>query len=88
MGVFRTEDGGATWTLCNQGIPNIAPEIIPDPDLGRCVHKLVLDPSRPNSLAMPFHGGVYVSKDGADSWQRVSRGLPHDFGFPMAATAR
>ena len=86
--MFRTEDGGTTWTRCNQGLPNIAPEIIPDPDLGRCVHKLVLDPSRPNSLAMPFHGGAYVSKDGADSWQRVSRGLPHDFGFPMAATAR
>ncbi len=88
VGVFRTEDGGGTWTLCNQGLRNIAPEIIPDPDLGRCVHKLVLDPSRPNSLAMQFHGGVFVSKDGADSWQRISRGLPHDFGFPMAATAR
>ena len=88
VGVFRTEDGGTTWKLCNQGLINIAPEIIPDPDLGRCVHKLVLDPSRPNSLAMQFHGGVFVSKDGADSWQRISRGLPHDFGFPMAATPR
>ncbi len=88
VGVFRTEDGGGTWTLCNQGLPNIAPEIMPDPDLGRCVHKLVLDPSRPDALAMQFHGGVYVSKNGADSWQKVSRGLPHDFGFPMAATAR
>ncbi len=87
-GVFRTEDGGKTWRLCNEGLPNIAPEFIKDPDMGRCVHKLVLDPSKPNSLAMQFHGGVFVSQDGADSWQRISRGLPHDFGFPMAATAR
>ena len=86
VGVFRTDDGGATWKLCNAGLPNVAPEFIKDPDMGRCVHKLVLDPSRPNALAMQFHGGVFVSKDGADSWQRISDGLPNDFGFPMAAT--
>ncbi len=88
VGVFRTDDGGESWKLCNDGLHNVAPEFIKDPDLGRCVHKIVLDPSRPNSLAMQFHGGVFVTKDGADSWQRISRGLPNDFGFPMAATTR
>ncbi len=88
VGVFRTDDGGKTWKLCNNGLHNVAPEFIKDADLGRCVHKIVLDPSRPNSLAMQFHGGVFVTRDGADSWQRVSAGLPHDFGFPMAATLR
>lgn len=88
VGVFRTDDGGVTWQLCNTGLHNVAPEFIKDADLGRCVHKITLDPSRPNSLAMQFHGGVFVSKDGADSWQRVSAGLPNDFGFPMVASQR
>ncbi len=85
VGVFRTDDGGTTWTLCNNGLPNIAPDFLTEP-CGRCVHKLVLDPSRPGALAMQFHGGVYLSDNAGDSWTRVSAGMPHDFGFPMAAT--
>lgn len=88
VGVFRSDDAGETWKLCNEGLHNVAPEFIKDPDLGRCVHKIVLDPARPNALAMQFHGGVFTTDNGADSWKRVSRGLPHDFGFPMAATSR
>lgn len=86
VGVFRTEDGGETWKLCNHGLPNVAPDFIKDDEMGRCVHKLVADPTRPNALFMQFHGGVFKSEDGADSWTRISGGLPHDFGFPMAMT--
>ncbi|MBI5767529.1 MAG: exo-alpha-sialidase [Verrucomicrobia bacterium] len=88
VGVFRTEDAGRTWRLCNEGLPNPAPDFIKDPEMGRCVHKLVLDPTRPGALAMQYHGGVFVSTDAGDSWQRISRGLPHDFGFPLAMTRR
>ena len=88
VGILRSEDGGETWTLCNTGLPNVAPEFITDPDMGRCVHKLLLDPTGPGGLVMQFHGGVYRSNDGADSWQKISAGLPHDFGFPLAVTAR
>jgi len=88
VGVFRTTDGGETWTLCNHGLPNVAPEFIKGPDMGRCVHRLALDPAQPGALAMQFHGGVYTSTDGADSWQKVSDGLSHDFGFPIGVTQR
>jgi photosystem II stability/assembly factor-like uncharacterized protein len=87
VGVFRSDDAGETWKLCNEGLPNVAPDFIQDP-CGRCVHKLVLDPTRPGALALQFHGGVFKSEDAGDSWTRISAGLPHDFGFPMAATAR
>ncbi len=86
VGVFRSDDAGETWKLCNEGLPNVAPEFIKDPDMGRCVHKLVLDPARPGRLAMQFHGGVFVSENAGDAWTRISAGLPHDFGFPLAAT--
>lgn len=88
VGVMRSDDGGATWQPRNAGLPSFAPPVGPEADIGRCVHKLVLDPARPGSLALQFHGGVFVSDDAGDSWRRISAGLPHDFGFPMAATAR
>ncbi|MBI4623336.1 MAG: exo-alpha-sialidase [Verrucomicrobia bacterium] len=86
VGVLRSDDAGETWKLRNEGLHNVAPAFIPDPDMGRCVHKMVLDPARPGVLALQFHGGVFKSDDAGDSWTRISNGLPHDFGFPLAAT--
>lgn len=86
VGVFRTEDGGATWQLCTTGLPMV-PTGMPDNGVGRCVHKMVLDPRDSNRLYMQFHGGVFTSTDGADSWTSIESGLPSNFGFPMAITA-
>jgi hypothetical protein len=86
VGVFRSEDGGETWTLRNDGLHNVAPEFVTDPDMGRCVHKMVVDPERAGVLYLQFHGGVFKSENAGDSWTRISAGLPHDFGFPMAVT--
>ncbi|HWA85311.1 MAG TPA: hypothetical protein VG710_03750 [Opitutus sp.] len=88
VGVFRTDDGGETWKLCNNGLHNVAPDFIKDDEMGRCVHKLVGDPVRPGVLHLQFHGGVFSSQDAGESWRKISAGLPNDFGFPMAATAR
>lgn len=88
VGVRRSDDGGKTWQPRNVGLPSFAPPVGPEAEIGGCVHKLVLDPARPGSLVLQFHGGVFVSDDGGDIWKRISAGLPHDFGFPMAATAR
>ncbi len=35
---------------------------------------------------MQFHGGVYRSDDAGESWMDIGtdRGLPSDFGFPLA----
>lgn len=88
VGVFRSDDGGETWKLCNTGLPNVAPDFIKDDEMGRCVHKMVADPARSGVLYMQFHGGVFKSEDAAESWTRISRGLPHDFGFPMAISQR
>jgi photosystem II stability/assembly factor-like uncharacterized protein len=35
-------------------------------------------------LFLQNHWGLYRSDDGADSWQDIARGVPSDFGFPMA----
>lgn len=86
VGVFRSDDGGETWHLKNEGLHSVAPEFIPDPELGRCVHKLTADPQRAGVLYLQFHGGVFMSDNAGDTWTRISAGLPHDFGFPLAVT--
>ena len=79
-GAFRTEDGGTTWRPINKGLKS---EYIPDPnaEVGHCVHRIALHPSRPNVLFMQKHWDVMRSDDAGDSWQEVSGNLPTDFGF-------
>ena len=85
-GAFRTDDGGATWTPINKGLRS---EQIPDQDaeVGHCVHRLAMHPSRPNTLFMQKHWDVMRSDDGGDHWFEVSGNLPTDFGFPIEVHA-
>ena len=81
-GVFRTDDAGATWRPVNRGLKS---EFIPDPDaeVGHCVHRIAMHPSRPDVLFMQKHWDVMRSDDAGESWYEVSGNLPSDFGFPI-----
>ncbi|HEX5043402.1 MAG TPA: hypothetical protein VFV75_10880 [Candidatus Polarisedimenticolaceae bacterium] len=81
-GCFRSDDGGATWKPINRGLQS---QYIPDPnaEVGHCVHRIALHPSRPQTLFMQKHWDVMRSDDGGDSWREVSGDLPTDFGFPI-----
>jgi serine/threonine protein kinase len=81
-GVYRTDDGGATWQARNRGI-RITHQPDRYPEFGQCVHKMVLHPGRPERLFLQHHWGLYRSDDSADSWQNISNGVPSDFGFAM-----
>jgi hypothetical protein len=83
-GVYRTEDGGATWNPANRGIQAVfLPEDQRYPEFGQCVHRVAMHPSRPERLYAQNHGGVYRSDDGGDQWDSIADGLPSDFGFPI-----
>jgi photosystem II stability/assembly factor-like uncharacterized protein len=81
-GAFRSDDAGQTWRPVNQGLQS---EGIPDSDaeVGHCVHRLAMHPSRPDVLFMQKHWDVMRSDNGGESWREISGNLPSDFGFPI-----
>jgi photosystem II stability/assembly factor-like uncharacterized protein len=82
-GAFRTDDGGKTWKPINKGLNS---QYIPDPtaEVGHCVHRIAMNPTRPDVLFMQKHWDVLRSDNAGDSWVEVSGNLPTDFGFPIA----
>lgn len=87
VGIFRTRDGGATWTNHNATLPQLATGS-DEGESACCVHKIVLDPTTPTRLFMQYHGGVLVSNDSGEHWTAIESGLPGNFGFPMVITHR
>jgi len=85
-GAFRSDDAGATWRPINKGLHS---EYIPDPnaEVGHCVHRIAMNPTRPDVLFMQKHWDVMRSDNGGDSWYEVSGDLPTDFGFPIEVHA-
>ena len=82
-GAFRTEDGGKTWQPINRGLKSQYELPDPDADVGHCVHRIAMHPSRPQTLFMQKHWDVMRSDDAGGSWHEVSGNLPTDFGFPI-----
>ncbi len=85
-GAFRTDDAGKTWQPINRGLRSGE---IPDTDaeVGHCVHRIAMHPSRPEVLFMQKHWDVMRSDDAGGSWREISGNLPSDFGFPIAVHA-
>jgi photosystem II stability/assembly factor-like uncharacterized protein len=81
-GAFRSDDHGATWKPINKGLHSL---YIPDPtaEVGHCVHRIAMHPSRPSTLYMQKHWDVMRSDDAGESWREISGNLPTDFGFPI-----
>jgi hypothetical protein len=79
-GVFRTDDSGKTWSPINKGLSSLH---IPDPiaEVGHCVHRIAMHPSRPDVLYMQKHWDVMRSENAGELWTEVSDNLPSDFGF-------
>lgn len=90
-GVFRSDDGGETFTRRVEGAP-------PGEDGAVCVHSLVHPAGQPDRIYAQFHDGMFRSLDGADTWERIETGLPQSqmtfehvhasFGFATAFDQR
>jgi len=68
LGLFKSEDGGATWTPINTGLPS-----------GWFANNFVLDPSVPQriyAVGSSSTPGLYRSDDGGNHWLSIGAGLP------------
>jgi photosystem II stability/assembly factor-like uncharacterized protein len=73
-GVFKSTDGGATWSAANIGLPSPP-----------AIEQLVIDPLTPTTLyAVSSAGGIYKSTDGGGTWS----GLPNAGIYRMAIDPR
>lgn len=97
-GHYLSEDGGETFRPANAGVgAGFVPD--PYPEFGQCVHKIVGHEAAPGRLYMQNHGGwatwsgdggprpdigVLRSDDHGHTWRSIAKGLPSDFGFPIA----
>lgn len=83
-GVFETKDGGASWSIANQGLKA---DYLPDPDaeVGQDPHLVVISPSEPDVMWQQNHCGIFMTEDGAEHWKDVSqKDGPAYFGFAVA----
>jgi photosystem II stability/assembly factor-like uncharacterized protein len=71
-GVFKSTDGGATWSAVNTGLTN------------KSVWALAIDPTAPNTLYAGTYGGVFKSTNGGASWSAVNSGLTNTAVFALA----
>jgi photosystem II stability/assembly factor-like uncharacterized protein len=86
-GVFRTDDAGQSWRPVNRGLKSAFEIPDPDAEVGHCVHRIAMHPSRPEVLFMQKHWDVMRTDDAAEMWYEVSGNLPSDFGFPIEVHA-
>jgi photosystem II stability/assembly factor-like uncharacterized protein len=64
--IYRTRDGGKTWKLITDGLPDIGP-----------VDTVREDPVRKNLLFAGTENSVWISSDDGDHWQSLQLNLPH-----------
>jgi len=82
-GVFKSTDGGATWSAANSGLPS------PSDGTYRVAQALAVDPQNPGTAYVGFviqcvpvipvpctSGGVFKTTDGGASWSNSNFGFP------------
>lgn len=65
--VWRSHDGGKSWTVINRGLPE-----------GLDVAKILFDPSDSAILYMASNYGLYKSDNRGDNWTPIGTTLPHN----------
>jgi photosystem II stability/assembly factor-like uncharacterized protein len=72
-GVFKSTDGGETWSLKNNGIAGSEPFAWRlAQDRNGVLYLVVARRAEDDSIGTPNDGALYRSTDGAESWQRIA----------------
>jgi photosystem II stability/assembly factor-like uncharacterized protein len=80
-GVYKSSDGGASWRLKNRGLPGAEPFAWRlTQDRTGTLYVTLARRSEDGSIGNSMDGALYRSRDGAESWEKVS--LPEGVNGP------
>ncbi|MES2018688.1 MAG: exo-alpha-sialidase [Pseudomonadota bacterium] len=84
-GVWRTEDGGASWATSSKGMrATYMPPELQDKEDAQDPHRMVRCAAQPDLLWCQHHNGIWRSRDDGHSWQEVTDVPASNFGFVVA----
>lgn len=66
--IYKTEDGGETWTNSSGGLE----ELVADVDL---IIDLAVNPLNPDQFSISTNKGIFTSVDGGDNWTKIYENL-------------
>jgi len=88
-GVWASTDGGASWSIINEGMYN---EYMPPEQKGlpiaQDIHRLARCAAYPEIVWCQHHNGVFRSEDRGHNWHEITAIRPSKFGFAVAAHPR
>lgn len=85
-GVWRTEDGGASWAISATGMrADYMPPELNENEAVQDPHRIARSSGSPDVLWCQHHNGMWKSGDGGRRWEEIT-GVPvSNFGFAVAA---
>lgn len=85
-GVWKSDDGGGTWRQAGQGLraDYAPPEQAYDP-VSQDAHLIAACAADPDRVWCQHHNGIFVSRDGAETFSEITGVEPSVFGFAVAA---
>ncbi|MDM5176010.1 exo-alpha-sialidase [Massilia sp. DJPM01] len=88
-GVWRTEDGGASWTISATGMrADYMPPELNENEAVQDPHRIVRSAGDPDVLWCQHHNGIWRSNDNGHHWTEITSAPLSNFGFAVAAHPR
>ena len=84
-GVWRSEDGGASWVVSSTGMrADYMPPELSENEAVQDPHRVVRCAGSPDQLWCQHHNGIWQSTNGGREWQEVKTAPISNFGFAVA----